>query len=215
MSTLRVLPRETYLNEHAETDEVLMARLVDGDLAAFDALYERHASRLRVFIARFIGDRDAADDLLQEVFLKVYRSPKSFDPKAKFLTWVYAVTRNACIDWLRRKKIRFVPIGPSDDDDDGMPGIDPATPEYDRPEDKALSAELADHVATVTDALSPKLREVFVLCALQGLSYEEAADVIGCPVKTVSSRLSRARDSFFSKFKDYLGDASLEAAPRG
>jgi RNA polymerase sigma-70 factor, ECF subfamily len=214
MSTLRVLPRETFLNDHVETDEVLMARLVDGDLAAFDALYERHAARLRVFIARFIGDRDAADDLLQEVFLKVYRSPKSFDPKAKFLTWVYAVTRNACIDWLRRKKIHFVPIGPSDDDD-GVPSVEPATPSYDRPADRVLSGELADRVAAVTDALSPKLREVFVLCALQGLSYEEAADVIGCPVKTVSSRLSRARDSFFSKFKDYLGDASLEAVLRG
>lgn len=213
MSTLRVLPRETFLNDHVETDEVLMARLVDGDLAAFDALYERHAARLRVFIARFIGDRDAADDLLQEVFLKVYRSPKSFDPKAKFLTWVYAVTRNACIDWLRRKKIHFVPIGPSDDD--GVPSVEPATPSYDRPADRVLSGELADRVAAVTDALSPKLREVFVLCALQGLSYEEAADVIGCPVKTVSSRLSRARDSFFSKFKDYLGDASLEAVLRG
>lgn len=215
MTTLRAVPREIPLTDAAETDEVLMIRLMDGDLAAFNALYERHAARLRLFIARFVGDRDAADDLLQEVFLKVYRQPKSFDPRGRFLTWVYAVTRNASIDWLRRKRIALVPIGPADEDDDFGTSVDPPVPSFERPEIKVLAGELAERVAAVTDTLSPKLREVFVLCALQGLSYEEAAEVIGCPVKTVSSRLSRARDRFFETFRDYLGDTSLEAALRG
>jgi len=190
-----------------------MVRLMGGDLGAFDALYSRHASRIRGFIQRFVGDRDWADDLTQEVFLKVYRNPKAFDPRGRFLTWIYAVTRNACIDFLRLKKLPSVPLGGSGrDDSEGV--IEPATAPHVAPDNIALQAELEERVREVVATLSVKLREIFVLCAIQGLSYEDAAEIIGCPVKTVSSRLSRARDRFLQRFRRFLGDASLPSQKR-
>ncbi len=197
-------------NPQSESDETLMVRLMEGSVPAFETLYERHAGRIRVFIQRFIGDRDSADDLTQEVFLKVYRNPKAFDPRGRFLTWIYAVSRNACIDFLRLKRLPSVPIG-SSGKDDGDHVAEPATPLHYGPEFEALQSEFEGRVREVLSTLSVKLREVFVLCAVQGLSYEDAAEVIGCPVKTVSSRLSRARDRFLERFKKFLCDSPIAA----
>ena len=194
----------------AESDETLMVRLMDGSVAAFEQLYERHAGRIHVFIQRFVGNRDSADDLTQEVFLKVYRNPRAFDPRGRFLTWIYAVARNACIDFLRLKRIPSVPIGGSGKDQGDMVA-EPAAIEHHGPEAEALRSEFESRVHEVLSTLSVKLREVFVLCAIQGLSYEDAAEIIGCPVKTVSSRLSRARDRFLERFKKFLGDMPFAA----
>lgn len=186
---------------------MLMVRLMDGDRDAFDGLFERYSARIRSFVFRFVGDREVAEDLTQEVFLKLYRNPRAFDPRGRFMTWIFAVARNACIDWLRLKKLPVVPVGASSDDDD--PSLEPATLAAYAPDETALHHELQTRMQEVLGRLSDKLREVFLLCAVQGLSYEDAATVIGCPVKTVSSRLSRARDQFFQSFKKYLD------APRG
>jgi RNA polymerase sigma-70 factor (ECF subfamily) len=196
-----------------ESDEALMVRLMGGDLQGFEVLYSRHASRIRGFIQRFVGDRDWADDLTQEVFLKVYRNPKAFDPRGRFLTWIYAVARNASIDFLRLKKLPSVPIGGAGRDEiEGV--VEPATAPHAQPESIALQRELDGRVREVIGTLSVKLREVFVLCAIQGLSYEDAAEIIGCPVKTVSSRLSRARDRFLQRFRRFLGDSPAPTQKR-
>ena len=168
----------------------------------FDALFERYGGRIRSFVYRFVGDREVAEDLAQEVFLKLYRNPRSFDPRGRFMTWIFAVARNACIDWLRLKKLPVVPVGGGGDDED--PTLEPTAPIAYAPDETALHSELQERMKEVLSRLSDKLREVFVLCAIQGLSYEDAAAVIGCPVKTVSSRLSRARDQFFLGFRKYL-----------
>lgn len=181
---------------------MLMVRLMDGDRAAFEVLFERYAGRIRSFVYRFVGDREVAEDLTQEVFLKLYRNPRAFDPRGRFMTWIFAVARNACIDWLRLKKLPVVPVGAGGDDED--PSLEPRANTAYAPEEMALHSELQERMQEVLGRLSDKLREVFVLCAVQGLSYEDAATVIGCPVKTVSSRLSRARDQFFLAFRKYL-----------
>src|SRR5436190_12899599 len=213
MVELRPLPSSAPETPGIESDEALMVRLMNGDLASFEALYQRHAPRIRGFIQRFVGDRDWSDDLTQEVFLKVYRNPKAFDPRGRFLTWIYAVARNACIDFLRLKKLPSVPFGGgSRDEAEGV--VEPATAEHDGPDSLALQNELEGRVRDVIATLSVKLREVFVLCAVQGLSYEDAAEIIGCPVKTVSSRLSRARDRFLEKFRRFLGDTPLPSQKR-
>jgi RNA polymerase sigma-70 factor, ECF subfamily len=190
-----------------------MVRLLEGSVDAFEELFSRHGPRIRVFVQRFVGDRDWADDLTQDVFLKLYRNPRAFDPRGRFLTWIYAVARNACIDFLRLKRLPTVPVGtPGRDEDDRH--AEPASPVHHGPESTALQSEFESRVHEVLGTLSVKLREVFVLCAIQGLSYEDAADIIGCPVKTVSSRLSRARDRFLEKFKKFLGDTPMTAQLR-
>jgi RNA polymerase sigma-70 factor (ECF subfamily) len=213
MFELRRLTLSETPSAGVESDEALMVRLMDGELSAFEALYQRHASRIRGFIQRFVGDRDWSEDLTQEVFLKVYRNPRAFDPRGRFLTWIYAVARNACIDFLRLKKLPSVPLGGSSRDD-GEGIAEPSTAAHEGPDSLALQNELEGRVREVVGTLSVKLREVFVLCAMQGLSYEDAAEIIGCPVKTVSSRLSRARDRFLDRFRRFLGDSPLPSPKR-
>lgn len=195
---------EQSLASFQESDEMLMVRLMDGDREAFDRLYERYEGRIRSFIYRFVGDREASEDLTQEVFLKVYRNPRAFDPRGRFVTWIFAVARNAGIDHLRLKRLPIVASATHDEEDDSPIAL-PA-PLALAPDERALQNELEGRMQEILETLSPKLREVFALCAVQGLSYEEAAEVIGCPVKTVSSRLSRAREQFFDGFRRFLGD---------
>jgi RNA polymerase sigma-70 factor (ECF subfamily) len=192
-----------------ESDELLMVRVMDGDREAFDRLYERYEGRIRSFAQRFVGDRDLAADLAQEIFLKVYRNPRAFDPRGRFLTWLFAVARNACIDHLRQKRLPVAAsVGTPDEDEREIDLPAPATA---APEQPLLERELKESFESLVAGLSTKLREVFVLCALQGLSYEEAAAVIGCPAKTVSSRLSRARDQFLRAFQMHLRGSDPEA----
>ena len=87
-----------------ESDEVLMVRIAEGDITAYETLYDRYKNRILTFVVRFVGSREWAEDITQEVFLKVYRSPQSFDPRSRFLTWLYAVARNLSIDNLRRRR---------------------------------------------------------------------------------------------------------------
>src|SRR5688500_10783635 len=99
MRTRNELIVDQSLASFQESDEMLMVRLKDGDRAAFDRLYERYEGRIRSFVFRFVGDREAAEDLTQEIFLKLYRNPRAFDPRGRFVTWIFAVARNACIDF--------------------------------------------------------------------------------------------------------------------
>jgi len=186
--------------------EELMARFVAGDRKAFDALYLHFGPRVRAFISRYVAHPDAGDDILQEVFLKVYRKSETFDPQAQLSTWLFAIARNACIDWLRRRRLPTVSLSPaSEDDDTGT--IQVQDPAGVTPADRASSSELSVLFQQAVEDLSPKLREVFLLCGVQGLAYEEAALVLRCPVKTVSSRLSRARAQLQDTLKVHLGAA--------
>jgi RNA polymerase sigma-70 factor, ECF subfamily len=195
---LRVASREADWNE---SDEVLMVRVASGDTGAYETLYHRYKNRILTFVLRYVGDRDWAEDLTQEVFLKVYRTPKSFDPRNRFLTWLFAVARNLTIDYLRRKRPTAALVGVQDDDEYT---IEPETNRAQGPIETTLLSEMDGKLQGVLMELSPKLREVFILCAMQGLSYEEVAGIVRCPAKTVSSRLSRARERFAAAFEPYL-----------
>lgn len=187
-----------------------MAAFVGGDQDSFDRLYRDFAPRVRAFISRYVGDKDAGDDLLQEVFLKVYRKSDTFDLTAQFSTWVFAIARNACIDWLRRRRMPLVALGGGygDVEQDEIQVADPVALV---PGDEAQSREFAELLDTAVKNLSPKLRLAFLLCAVQELSYEEAAKIIDCPVKTVSSRLSRAREQVFESLKHHIHVREEEA----
>lgn len=185
-----------------ESDEVLMVRVAEGDVEAYEQLYHRYKNRILTFVHRYVGDREWAEDLAQETFLKLYRNPRAFDPRNRFVTWLFTVARNLSIDFLRRKK----PISTltSGDGENESYTIEPADGQSEGPADSALTRELEENIQDTLMDLSDKLREVFILCAIQGLSYEEVAVIVGCPAKTVSSRLSRARKRFMKSFKPYL-----------
>lgn len=195
----RVVPRPA--GDYDESDEVLMVRTAGGDTRAYETLYHRYKNRILTFIFRYVGDRDWAEDLTQETFLKLYRAPKAFDPRNRFLTWLFAVARNLTIDFLRRKRPTAALVAK---DDDQEYTIEPEDRAHERPVAMTLLSEMDGRLQEVLQELSPKLREVFILCAIQGLSYEEVAGIVGCPAKTVSSRLSRARERFMKSFEPYL-----------
>ena len=183
------------------SDEVLMVRVAEGDVAAYETLYHRYRNRILTFVFRYVGDREMAEDLTQEVFLKLYRSPRSFDPRNRFMTWLFTVARNLSIDHLRKKKPATALM---QEGEDGEFSIEPAEPVNQGPVDKTLLKEMEENLQTILMTLSDKLREVFVLCAMQGLAYEEVAQIVGCPAKTVSSRLARARRRFVEELDPYL-----------
>lgn len=151
-----------------------------GDLDAFETLVRRHTPAVYAHALRFFGDPQAAEDTVQEVFIKVYRSLVSFDSRSRFSTWLYQVTRNACLDQVRAGRRRPVPVDPFD-----MAVTDPV--------DMADSVALSTSVERALLTLQPDDRDAFSAVALFGLTYADAGEALGVPAGTVKSRVFRAR----------------------
>jgi RNA polymerase sigma-70 factor (ECF subfamily) len=161
-------------------DDALVMRAREGDLDAFEALVRAHTRTVYAHAVRFFGSSDSADDVVQEVFIKVYRSLASFDGTAAFSTWLYRVTRNTCLDALRAGRHRPVPVDPID-------LVIPSTG------DLADEVTLSSAIEHAIEALVPEERDALNAVTLFGLSYAEAADALGVPTGTVKSRVFRAR----------------------
>jgi RNA polymerase sigma-70 factor (ECF subfamily) len=173
----------------------LMERVGRGDEDALAELYGRWARPLLNFLYRMCRDRALAEDLLQDVFLKVWRAAPRYRPLAKFSTWLFQIARN---HWLNeREKImrRVRPVsldrtGPVGDDGvrlkELVPGDDAP------PDEKALDSELGARIDDAAAALPEKLRAVWVLGAAQGLPYAQVAEILEIPVGTVKSRMFQA-----------------------
>src|ERR1051326_8836414 len=159
------------------TDEALVQQFQAGAEEAFDELVERHRRRVYGLACRLVGPREA-EDLAQEVFLAAYRSLGSFRGESTFATWLYRVGIHLCSHHLRRRRLETTEL--EEEEPDGRRDRDP--------EQSALRGELRDRVRAAIDALPYKLRLVIVLRDLQGLSYEEIAEVVRCPIGTVRSR---------------------------
>ena len=161
-------------------DTELVARARQGDTAAFEDLVRVHTRAVYAHAMRFFGGPDMAEDVVQEVFIKVYRSIQSFDGASSFSTWLYRVTRNTCLDMLRSGKHRPTPIDPSD-------------LTLTAPGDLADAVALTASVERAMGALAPEDRDALNAVTLFGLSYAEAAEALGVPTGTVKSRVFRAR----------------------
>jgi RNA polymerase sigma-70 factor (ECF subfamily) len=171
-------------------------------LAAFNQAMHEHADGLKSFASRMLGDSIAAEDVAQDSFLALYRHLDQV-PASAFRPWLYRVARNLCLDLLRRRKFKlslFRDVGHRSDDDDREPVTEDTF--GDRPDEIAQTREAQERIYEAIQALPTRFREAFLLCEMQGLSYEDASAILGCPIKTVSTRLFRARQ----RFKAALGD---------
>ncbi len=171
------------------TEQDLLAGCKSGDRRAFELLYKAHQRRVfSVALNFFGGDRAAAEDVAQQVFLKIYNKLGDFRAAAEFTTWVYRVTVNACIDEQRRTR-RFFSI-------ENLFGLVSARK---TPDEKLERREVADEVRKAIGALKEKYRLPILLKYSEGLSYEEIAQVLECSIGTVSSRLNRGHKMLAQK----------------
>lgn len=168
-----------------------------GNPRAFGEIVSRYQVRLLNFVYRMIGDRERAEDLVQEAFLRVHRHLNRFDRTRKFSTWIYTIASNLAKNELRNRGrsplVAFEQARPRDDDD-----VRPVEFEdlANRPDDLYEHRQLKTLVDQTVAMLSSHHREVFVLRELEGKSYEEIAEIMHCNLGTVKSRLNRARQSF-------------------
>jgi RNA polymerase sigma-70 factor, ECF subfamily len=173
-----------------EQDAQLVQQCLQGDGSAWEELVRRHTRRIFNICYRFIGNSTEAEDLTQDVFLRVYRTLRSYrSAYGGFATWMTSVTRNLLIDHYRRTKRDRV----TDSLDDAMPVVENKESVGRRPDEQALVGELAGQVQTALTRLSPELREAVILRDLQQLEYIEIQRVLAVPEGTVKSRINRGR----------------------
>ncbi len=170
-------------------------------LVAFNRAMSEHAEGLKSYAARMLSDSILAEDVTQDAFLALYRHLSQV-PSSAFRPWLYRVTRNLCLDHLRRRKFKLRLFRDVNKDDE-RPHV-PVDLNADRPDQIAESREAQAAMEEAIEQLPPRFREAFLLCEMQGLSYEDAASVLGCPVKTVSTRLFRARQRFRAALTEHI-----------
>ena len=178
-------------------DSGVVSAFLEGESRAFDELVNRYQNRLLNFVYRTTGDRERAEDLVQEVFVRVYRHIHRFDRSRKFSTWIYTIASNLAKNELRNRSrnplVLFQTIRRNwEDDDRPLQFEDPGS----RPDDLYRKRHLREAVEDAVEKLPPHHRNVFVLRELEGKSYEEIAEITSCNLGTVKSRLNRARNSF-------------------
>ncbi len=180
-----------------EADAELMRRLAGGEVRAMDILVRRWAPRLSSFFYRLTGDADAVDDLVQETFIRVHGARATWAGGGNFNAWIHTIARRLVIDRartrsrkpLQRASDRFVAPGQTTTLFGRIPDDAPT------PFTCASQFELLAKMEEALQGIPELFREAVVLCDLQQLSYESAAEVLGVPAKTVSSRLARGRDA--------------------
>ena len=176
--------------------EVVQASL-DGDTRAFGELVHRYDQRLLNFVYRTIGDRERAQDLIQETFVRVYRHLHRFDQSKKFSTWIYTIASNLAKNELRnrsRNPLVLFQTLKKNWDADHRP-LEWEDTQY-KPDDLFRKRHLRSKVEEAVSQLPEHHRVVFVLREMEGKTYEEIADITGCNLGTVKSRLNRARNNF-------------------
>jgi len=189
----------------ASDDSAVVAAFLGGEERAFSELVDRYQTRLLNFIYRTIGDRDRAEDLVQEVFIRVYRHLHRFDRSKKFSTWVYTIASNLAKNELRNRSrnplVLFQALRGGSEDEDRPIEFEDATS---RPDDLYRKRHLRELIEETVSKLPEHHRQVFVLRELEGKSYEEIADITSCNLGTVKSRLNRARTAFAAIIEPHI-----------
>jgi RNA polymerase sigma-70 factor (ECF subfamily) len=196
-----------------DADEDLMVQYQRGEVRAFELLLARHRRPVYNFILRFVGDKETAEDLLQEAFLRVIKGADNYKRQAKFTTWLYTIARNLCVDQSRRRKHRKhasldAPMSASEDSNtllDVLPSSEMAS---DR---KTVNKELHATMQRAIAALVEEQREVFLMREFLDMPFKDIADVVGVPENTVKSRMRYALEKLRLELDEYKDLA--KAAP--
>ena len=186
-----------------DSDQQLVERVQAGDKTAFDLLVRKYQHRVLKLVGRFVSDAAEAEDVAQEAFLKAYRALASFRGDSAFYTWLYRIAINTAKNALvsnRRRPVDF----DLDLQDPEQYDRHARLKEGDTPEGVLLTEEIRNVVERAMEQLPEDLRTAIILRELEGLSYEEIAEAMDCPVGTVRSRIFRAREAIDRKLKPLL-----------
>jgi RNA polymerase sigma-70 factor (ECF subfamily) len=180
-----------------QSDEALMARVARGGQDAFEVLLDRYGDAVVTFCYAFLRNREAAEDLGQETFLRVYRSAARYKPLAKFTTWLYRIAANLCINELKKGKIRkAISLDePAGGDPDGTRIVERIASDARQPLSEAELREAHRLVEKAIERLPEDQRATIVLVEHHNLSYREIADVLGVTVSAIKMRVKRARET--------------------
>lgn len=190
------------------TDEVLMLRYQNGEREAFAQLVRRHKTPIYNFILRQVRAQPAAEDLTQDVFVKIVQNAADFKHEARFSTWTYAIARNVCIDYLRKMSLRRHPSLDqplSSDTGEGaslgerMPDLKPGAA-VDR---TAIGAQVARRITEAVENLPVEQREVFLLREIGNVPFKDIAEITGVPENTVKSRMRYALERLQEALTEY------------
>ena len=186
-----------------DIDQELVRRVQSGDKQAFNLLVQRYQHRLIKMIGRYVNDPSDAQDVAQEAFIKAYRALPNFRGDSSFYTWIYRIAANTAKNWLVAQRRR--PPGSDIDAQDAEQFLgDPALQETDTPEGLAQRDEVERTVFAAIEGLPDDLRTAITLREIDGLSYEEIAAAMECPVGTVRSRIFRAREAIDRQLRPLL-----------
>ncbi|MBX3652881.1 MAG: RNA polymerase sigma factor RpoE [Ramlibacter sp.] len=191
----------------ADTDLMLVERTVAGDQRAYELLVIKYQRRIERLIGRMVRDVDLVEDIAQETFIRAYRALAQFRGEAQFYTWLYRIAVNtakkALVDLKRNPLISHSALRAGEDEDETYGGENELTTS-ETPETELAAKEIAATVNAAMEALPEELRQAVTLREIEGLSYEEIAEVMGCPIGTVRSRIFRAREAISAKVKPLL-----------
>lgn len=191
-----------------ESDVLLVERTLAGDKHAFDLLVLKYERRIQRLIARMVRDTDLVADIAQESFIRAYRALHQFRGDAQFYTWLYRIAVNtakkALLDLKHDPLVTEAALRPeaTDEDETFRPGNEPIGEET--PETLLAAREIAAAVQTALEALPEDLRQAVTLREIEGLSYEDIAAVMQCPIGTVRSRIFRAREAISARVRPLL-----------
>ena len=194
-----------------DSDMLLVERTVAGDTRAYELLVMKYQRRIERLIGRMVRDSDLVEDIAQETFIRAYRALSQFRGEAQFYTWLYRIAVNtakkALVDLKRDPLVTESALkGGEDDDETSAVENDLTSPET--PETVLAAKEIAAAVNQAMEALPDELRQAVTLREIEGLSYEEIAEAMDCPIGTVRSRIFRAREAISAKVRPLLTSQS-------
>jgi len=189
-----------------EIDQQLVERVQRGDKHSFDLLVIKYQRRLARLLSQFIRDQTEVEDIAQETFIKAYRALPSFRGDSAFYTWLYRIGINTAKNFLvsQGRKVPTTVNGFDNEDAENFEGAD-ALREMNTPESELMGKQVAQTVNQSLDSLPEELRTAIILREIEGLGYEEIANIMGCPIGTVRSRIFRAREAVAEKLRPLLG----------
>ncbi|MEK7262225.1 MAG: RNA polymerase sigma factor RpoE [Pseudomonadota bacterium] len=186
-----------------DIDQKLVVRVQKGDNTAFDLLVRKYQHKVAKLVGRYVRDHAEAEDVTQEAFIKAYRALRGFRGDSAFYTWLYRIAVNTAKNYLESRGRRPVSL---DLELEGLEMLDDSESlrEQATPERQLLTGEIATTIQQVLDLLPADLRTAITLREVEGLSYEEIAEIMDCPIGTVRSRIFRAREAVDKELKPLL-----------